>query len=489
MAACAVDVVLWVNDWVWTSDPRQPCSEIPFDLFPLQEKYLYWRDDLFARRKRGIVEKSRDMGLTWLNAAWQTHKWLFRKGFKGTFGSRKQELVDKVDNPDSIFEKIRFILRMLPVEMLPAGYSEKTHATTLKIINPANGSTITGEGGDNMGRGGRSSVYDVDEAAFIERPHKVEKAISQNSDCIIETSTPNGNGNPFYQKRNKAAFAVFTFHWKDDPRKGPEWYEEQKATLDEVTVAQEIDIDYAASIEGVIIRRAWVDASLSRDLQPNQRGAISIGGDIAEDGPDNSAAVVREGLNILHAEEWHGNDPVQSGDRFIALGLRFEEGLPSDHKIYFFIDALGVGSGTVAHIRAYIAANKKRNWIICGVKVSEAAPEMSPPCMRLKDVLWWRARQWYQKQTPAVSKEIPKMVADKMANELSTPTYQVGDGGKIEVESKRKLAKRGIKSPNLADALIHTFHWEAMKPKEPEDTFEAMRKRKQASGGGTWMSS
>ncbi len=59
------------------------------------------------------------------------------------------------------------------------------------------------------------------------------------------------------KKRHSGKYPVFRIHWKDDGRKNQAWYEKQKATLDPVILAQEIDIDYNASIEGICIPNAW----------------------------------------------------------------------------------------------------------------------------------------------------------------------------------------------------------------------------------------
>ena len=112
------------------------------------------------------------------------------------------------------------------------------------------GTIIKGEAGDNIGRGGRSSIYFKDESAFYERPDKIEAALSQNSDVKIDVSTPNGTGNPFYRKRHGGQIPVFTFHWRQDPRKDQAWYDNQKRILDPVILAQEVDIDYTSSAIG-----------------------------------------------------------------------------------------------------------------------------------------------------------------------------------------------------------------------------------------------
>lgn len=41
--------------------------------------------------------------------------------------------------------------------MKPKGFTEKVHDNYMRIINPDNGATVTGEAGDNIGRGGRTT--------------------------------------------------------------------------------------------------------------------------------------------------------------------------------------------------------------------------------------------------------------------------------------------------------------------------------------------
>ncbi|MDP1260138.1 TerL protein, partial [Klebsiella quasipneumoniae] len=88
----------------------------------------------------------------------------------------------------------------------------------------------------------------VDESAFLERPELVDASLSATTNCRQDISTPNGNANSFAIRRHSGKIKVFTFHWRDDPRKSQDWYEKQVELLDPVTVAQEIDIDYNASV-------------------------------------------------------------------------------------------------------------------------------------------------------------------------------------------------------------------------------------------------
>lgn len=260
LARCATDLIYWFNNYCVAFDPRLPNPYSKFTLWPKQEEFLLWLQDRERTQTPGLVEKSRDSGVSYLCCGYALHRWLFGSGFAAGFGSRKAEYVDNLGDPKSIFEKIRMLLRGLPTWQHPAGFDWRRHSAEAKLINPANGSTITGESGDGIGRGGRTSIYFVDESAHIERPKLLDSSLSATTNVRIDVSTPNGL-NEFYQRRQSGMVQVFRIHWQDDPRKNateekPDgsvvypWYEEQKRKpdfRDPTVLAQEIDIDYVAS--------------------------------------------------------------------------------------------------------------------------------------------------------------------------------------------------------------------------------------------------
>jgi phage terminase large subunit len=89
LTLCKSNPVYWINHWAWTYDPRESCTIRPFDLFPKQEEFIHWLAERDQKQECGLAEKSRDVGFTWLCAAYAVHCWLFRAGDSTGFGSRK----------------------------------------------------------------------------------------------------------------------------------------------------------------------------------------------------------------------------------------------------------------------------------------------------------------------------------------------------------------------------------------------------------------
>jgi hypothetical protein len=261
VSLCKENIFHFINNWCWTFDPRPRAehSHLPFILYEFQYDSIKWIDERFANSEVGIIEKSRDMGATWMLVVWALHKWLFNDGFTCLFGSKTEGDVDDA-SIDSIFGKVRYVLNNLPWFMKPnmkAKINERREADTyLSIINPTNGNEISGDSANsNFGRSGRRSIVFLDEYAFVDQSDKIWSAISEVSNCIIPVSTANGKGNMFYSLRSKGTIPVLSLHWSRHPHKDQAWYDDKKKTMEPHQIAQELDIDYSSSKAGRVYKR------------------------------------------------------------------------------------------------------------------------------------------------------------------------------------------------------------------------------------------
>lgn len=182
---CKADPVHWFNQWVWTYDPRGMAfglpANLPFVLRPKQIELVYWLAERESTQTHGYIDKSRDEGMSYVILGFFLHHWLFIDGFAAGVGSRKEDLVDKKGDPKTLLHKFRDMFSKLPDWMKPVGFSRREHDNHLRIVNPVNDATITGEAGDNIGRGGRTSMYLLDEWAFVPDQESTDAAISQNT--------------------------------------------------------------------------------------------------------------------------------------------------------------------------------------------------------------------------------------------------------------------------------------------------------------------
>lgn len=219
------DFVWWCNTFGWTHaiKDRKKFPKVPFILYPYQERAA--RDLIKAiGNEDRLIEKSRDMGATWIVLAVFTWFFIFHEDCSFLVGSRKQEFVDKAGSPKTLFYKIDFILDKLPGWMRPP-IIPKEHRTQNHIENPLNGSVIDGEStNENFGAGDRRTAVFLDEFALVvEMGYRILGAVQDVTNCCIYNSTPMGAAGAYFDTRQMMAerspHQILRFHWSDHPIK------------------------------------------------------------------------------------------------------------------------------------------------------------------------------------------------------------------------------------------------------------------------------
>lgn len=333
----------FINHWCDTFDPRNVGTDkptwMPFVLFAKQEEMVKFVFACLYDQQPGLIEKCRTMGATWVAVAISVWLWLFRPGTAIGWGSQKAPSVDELGNLSSIFGKARALIERLPKVFKP----EAMTLNYCRLLNHTNGSTIIGEVGDTIGRGGRSTIYFKDEAAHYERAEIIEAALSENTRVAIDISSVHGIGNLFHRSREagidwypgakipRGKTRVLVMDWRDHPEYDQVWYDEKKQFHIERGTphifAQEIDRNYAASITGTIIPHEWAEACIDahKILGVEPSGKRCSGLDIGDsDDGDRNAQVVRWGFLLERVEEWVARDPGVTARKAIANCLQWK---------------------------------------------------------------------------------------------------------------------------------------------------------------------
>ena len=279
---CKRNPIYFFNTYLYTDKNKTIFTDespdvLPFILFPFQEEYVteVWKSITEGNKPvkerdpneltNVFIEKSRQMGLSWMTC------WIFLYGFlfhkhKYTIISRTADEVDKLGDMDSMFEKIRFMIRNLPNWMLPEWFSkemskDRTNAY-MNISDPNSQASITGKTANpDAWRWGTRNAILMDEMAFMQHASAINKAATANSPCVIYNSTPNWEWNEFHRMRKltmerrtpdgtilKPEIKWLRYHWTEHPFYTKEWYEEKIKGKSKETIAQEYEIDYNTAI-------------------------------------------------------------------------------------------------------------------------------------------------------------------------------------------------------------------------------------------------
>lgn len=253
---CKASSLYWFENWAWTVDQRENLMPVmPFVLFDFQKDTIRWWEELiFIKSSHGYLDKSRDQGISWLICGLSVKHWLFSNRFDALFGSRTEDLVDASGRLDSLFEKLRFLIRMLPPWMLPEGFEWSKDSNFKRLVNPSTGSVLVGEAPTiNFARSGRYLYCVLDELAFW--PHggyQAWGAVSQSSRSNQVITTPAGKNNQAADLKFQSDIAQKSIHWREHPWKDERWYNYQSKTMSRELRAQELDLDYEAAQPGRI---------------------------------------------------------------------------------------------------------------------------------------------------------------------------------------------------------------------------------------------
>ena len=218
-----------------------------------------------------------------------------------------------------------------------------------------------------------------------------------------------------------------------------------------------------------VIKRSWLEAAVDAHITlaakgVNLEGARAVGYDVADSGEDKNAVAVFNGTICEHVEDWKAPEDELRQSTIRAWSL-----VNGGRLIY---DAIGVG----AHVGSTLGDMGKQGFykFLASGAVIEPKQEYAKGIKNgekfenLKAQAWQdvadRLRNTYNainkgeifnaSDMISISSTIKEKDIERLKSELASPRKRFSKRGLDMVESKDEMAKRGIKSPNLADAFI-----------------------------------
>ena len=287
----------------------------------------------------------------------------------------------------------------------------------------------------------------VDEASGV--PEQVFEAaagsMSGHNATTIMLSNPTRSSGTFFESQTRMADSWWTRRWScvDSPLVSDEFVEEMRERYGEESNAYRIRVlgEFPLADDDTIIPYHLVENAIHRDVQIDEEHTSVVWGlDVARFGTDKTALCKRQGPVVSEIMAWQGLDLMQTVGRVVA---EYEALPPSRQPSQILVDSIGVGSGVVDRLR-------ELGLPVRGVNVAEA-PSMGDTYLNLRSELWFKTKGWLEDR----SCKLPKN--EKLIAELSSIRYSFTSSGKMKAESKDEMRKRGLTSPDLADALCLTM--------------------------------
>jgi hypothetical protein len=349
---------------------------------------------------------------------------------------------------DALLPEMKSWIRQMPEE-IQANYNIKQDRVELVAapdLNFISAKTSRAEQPDAMQGVHADHVLLIgDEASGIPEQVYEASAGSMSSDhaCMLLAGNPVRSQGYFYDiwGKNLDGWEKFTISCIDSPRVSREYIEEAKLRYGADSNAYRVRVlgEFPRGDDDTIIPIEMVESAVERDVEPF--GNMVWGVDVARFGTDASALCKRRDNAVTEPVRiWRGLDTMQVTGAVVA---EWESTDPKIRPLDIMVDSIGLGAGVVDRLRELGLPAR-------GINVSES-PSMKTQYANLKAELWYRARSWLEARDCRLPKDT------RLASELVMPRYSFTSSGKVKVEGKAEIRKRGVGSPDAADAFVLTF--------------------------------
>lgn len=289
-----------------------------------------------------------------------------------------------------------------------------------------------------------------DEASGI--PEQVFEAaagsMSGSNACTILLGNPTRSSGFFFDTHHTQAGEWWTrkVSCADSPMVSEQYIEEMKVRYGEESNAFRVRVlgEFPARDDDTVIPLELVESAQVRDIEISDDEPIIWGLDVARFGSASSVLCKRQGRKILAMETWRGLDLMQLTGAVVA---EYESCQPRQEPMQICVDSIGVGGGVCDRLR-------ELGLPAVGINTAES-PALRTTYMNLRAELWFKLKAWLEARDVSLPKD------DLLLAELVAVKYKFTSSGKLQIESKDEMRRRGMASPDRADAVCLTFATEA----------------------------
>jgi hypothetical protein len=288
----------------------------------------------------------------------------------------------------------------------------------------------------------------ADEASGVPDPvfEAAAGSMSGHRAVTILTGNPTRTSGFFYDTHTRLAHKWKTLRVScvDSARVSREYVEEMKERYGEDSNAFRVRVlgEFPRRDDDTMIPLELVEAASERDIALDPIWRPTWGLDVARFGTDSSALVERRNKIVAAPRIWRNIDLMQ-----LCGAIKHEYDAAKDKPGEILVDVIGLGAGVVDRLA-------ELKLPVRGINVSES-PALGGAFASLRDELWAQVKTWLEARDCKLPQD------ERLKYELTVPRYSFTSAGKLKVESKAEMKKRGIRSPDVADALALTFAGDA----------------------------
>lgn len=445
----------------------------PF-IFNAAQRYVHARLEQQLKdtgKVRALILKGRQQGLSTYISARFYHKTTTQRGKTALIVAHEQKATDNL---------FKMVKRYHDHNPLPVS-TGNTNAKELIFNRLDGGYMLATAGSKDVARGNTAQYAHLSEFGFWQNANQHMAGLGNIVADLPETemvmeSTANGLGNAFHSLWQDAEAGLSDFipifvpwYWQEEYRApvkpgfslsadDREYQEAYGLSIEQMQWRANKISTYGVGFEWLFDQEFPATASLAFKtstqnplISPHlvmqavnseyrdDHAPLIIGCDPAGDGAndaDRTAIVFRRGRMVFRVEYHSGLNTMQIAGKLAEYTRQYQpDGL--------FVDKGGLGAGIYDRLQEI-------NIPVIGINSASAATDFERYENKRAE-MWWTMAEWFADQ-PCRMPNNAALVAD-----ITAPQPKVSSNGRKLLEKKDDMKKRGIRSPDGADALALTF--------------------------------
>lgn len=333
---------------------------------------------------------------------------------------------------------LKSLFVMTKTKLYMAGHEESWFAVPRSCSVPEN----------LQGFHGREILFVVDEASGVptEIMEVIEGALTNKGAHLLMAGNPTQISGTFFDafNRDRALYKTFTFNAEKSRLVSPDYCARIATKFGRESDVYRVRVlgEFPRGNPDALIRLEEIEPAIDRKVSGG--GVIEIGVDPARYGDDMSVICTRRGLRCLGFDEFSGINTTRLVGEIARKVKELRKEFEFTDMITVKIDDTGVGGGVTDQLETVAG---ELNVEVIPVNFGSVSDD--DDYMNKSADLWGNLK----KILPEISiPDDPEMIA-----QLTSRKYGVHIDGKVKLEKKEDMKKRGLKSPDKADALALAF--------------------------------
>ena len=324
------------------------------------------------------------------------------------------------------------------------GAEKRWFAVARAAVRPEN---IQGFHEDNM-------LFIVDEASGVADSimEAILGTLTGPNNKLLMCGNPTRPSGIFYDSHHGArgGFKVFRVNSEESQRTSKENIEALAKAYGRESNVYRVRVlgEFPTSEDDAFIPLPIIEAAIA--TKADIRGDISFGVDVARYGNDKTIIAVKQGNSITAPISRHGQNLMQTVGDIVKLYRETLKGRASYRgRITVYVDDTGLGGGVTDRLEEVLREGGLRQMEVVPVNFGARVPdrEAAGHYSNMGAWLWGNLRELIREKAVA----LPDDTA--LVAQLSSRKYELGSSGRIALESKEAMKRRGLPSPDIADAV------------------------------------